>query len=734
MKKQHLLFGVLIVVMIISSARRICASETSPVSDQPGGAELEAPEYLDTVSFLPEEARYFDLVKGICEPAEDEMKLLEKNGFVVTKRLTYDDFLHAYLWIYQNDLPVLVTTDAMLHALHDAYSELLMRTEENILSPMLRDILLRTRDHLAVNLSDNPVQGAIYADVDIYLQVGLALLSGEQLQTLPPEIKEHVDRARKANQVVNNFSLFGVVRTIDFTRFKATGHYYRTWELEKYFQAMMWLALVDLPLLGYDIDGTPKIYLEPLGAATLLRNAMDAAGTREVWEELETFLVAMFGVSDNLNLPDLDRLLDDSGITTVAEALAADSDDLLALLRTDNYGKQRIVGSILPVPAYGTEPHPQPVSFVLLGQRFALDSYVLSQLVFDRLIVDGKKVPRAFPCGLDVMAAMGNERAITHLEQELTKYGYYDNLGQLRGHVAGLDESVWTQSLYNSWLDAIRALNVASTELNFPQCMRTAAWADKTLHAQLASWAQLRHDTMLYVKPSYTGLPVCEYPDGYVEPYPEFYLRLSRYARLGYELFEGLVVNGEAWFVRETALSYYLHLQQVADRLQIMAEKELLLEPFSEEEILFLKEIIFLQGSDSTCGWSSKDWNGWYGRLFPWYAERNLLDYNQTNPYVVAQVHTNPNTEYILPPGVLHVGTGPVATIMLIADTDEGQTIYVGPGLTYYEFIEEGYPPPRLSNREWAQRLLKESPPAPPSWTKTFLAVDETATDEAPGL
>ncbi len=734
MKKLHSLLGILIVTVILSSTEPICVTQATPVSDEPGGAGVEALGYLDTVSFRPEDARYFDLVKGVCEPTENEMRLLTKNGFVVTERLTYDDFLHAYLWIYQNDLPVLVTTDAMLHALHDAYSELLMRTEEYILSSMIRDILMRTRDHLPVNSSDDPVQAAIYADVDTYLQVGLALLDGTQLQTLPSDVRQHVDRARKASQVIDGFDLFGVVRKIDFTRFKATGHYYRTWELEKYFQAMMWLALVDLPLLAYDIDGTPTICFEPLGAAVLLRNAMDAAGTRAIWEELEKILVAMFGLSDNVTLPDLDRLLEDSGIATVAEALAAESDDLLALLLTGNYGKQRIAGAILPVPVTGTEPQPQPVSFVLLGQRFALDSYVMSQLVFDRLIVDGVKVWRAFPCGLDVMAALGNDRAMTHLEEELTMYGYHDNLGQLRDHVAGLGEGIWTQSMYNGWLDAIRALSVASTEPGFPQCMRTAAWADKTLHTQLASWAQLRHDTLLYVKQSYTGLPVCEYPDGYVEPYPQFYLRLNRYAQLGYELFKGLVVHGEASLMRETALSYYLHLQQVADRLQTMAEKELLLEPFSEEEILFLKEIVVSQRSDHECGWTSKEWDGWYAKLFPWYSERNLLDYNQTNPYVVAQIHTNPNTQFILPPGVLHVGTGPVATIMMIADTDEGQTIYVGPGLTYYEFIEEGYPPQRLSNREWSQRLLGESPPAPPSWTQSFRPVNETIAVEESGF
>ena len=84
-------------------------------------------------------------------------------------------------------------------------------------------------------------------------------------------------------------------RTIDFTRFKPTGHYdcpwYKSQALARYYRAMMWLALVDFPLLVYDPRGTPRVYLEPLGAATLLRNAMDAAETRAVWEDLETILV-----------------------------------------------------------------------------------------------------------------------------------------------------------------------------------------------------------------------------------------------------------------------------------------------------------------------------------------------------------------------------------------------------------------------------------------------------------
>ena len=60
--------------------------------------------------------------------------------------------------------------------------------------------------------------------------------------------------------------------------------------------------------------------------------------------------------------------------------------------------------------------------------------------------------------------------------------------------------------------------------------MQTKAWQDKELTTVLASWAELRHDTILYAKQSYTvrqvAAPVEKPVVSYVEPVPEFYNRL----------------------------------------------------------------------------------------------------------------------------------------------------------------------------------------------------------------
>ena len=61
--------------------------------------------------------------------------------------------------------------------------------------------------------------------------------------------------------------------------------------------------------------------------------------------------------------------------------------------------------------------------------------------------------------------------------------------------------------------------------------MQTAAWWQQKMNTQLASWAQLRHDNLLYAKPSYSGGVSCSFPEAYVEPFPEFYGRLAAFAR-----------------------------------------------------------------------------------------------------------------------------------------------------------------------------------------------------------
>src|SRR5579864_6176979 len=99
-------------------------------------------------SFTPAQARFFDLVDNNLQFAPEEMALLERNGFVVSDRLVFENFATAYAYLHGNDLPVLITTDSLLHAIHQTYDDLLIMTEVILLFPRLTELLQRCRVQL----------------------------------------------------------------------------------------------------------------------------------------------------------------------------------------------------------------------------------------------------------------------------------------------------------------------------------------------------------------------------------------------------------------------------------------------------------------------------------------------------------------------------------------------------------------------------------------------------------
>src|SRR6185369_13806541 len=106
------------------------------------------------------------------------------------------------------------------------------------------------------------------------------------------------------------------------------------------------------------------------------------------------------------------------------------------------------------------------------------------------------------------------------------------NLAAARAVMDAQQPSAWDSNIYMGWLACLRELSTPTTDAKYPEAARTRAWAMKTLNTQLASWTQLRHDTVLYVKQSYTAEVTCFYPAGYVEPVPQFWARLEKTAKL----------------------------------------------------------------------------------------------------------------------------------------------------------------------------------------------------------
>jgi hypothetical protein len=109
----------------------------------------------------------------------NEFAVFQTNGFVVSQRLQRDSFADVFYDIYTDDLPVFVSTDAILHAWHRSFVTMLAEIEETCLQPKLSELL----DGMA-GLESLPwsVPGGVatdgFRDADYFLAVARSLASG----------------------------------------------------------------------------------------------------------------------------------------------------------------------------------------------------------------------------------------------------------------------------------------------------------------------------------------------------------------------------------------------------------------------------------------------------------------------------------------------------------------------------------------------------------------------------
>jgi hypothetical protein len=354
-----------------------------------------------------------------------------------------------------------------------------------------------------------------------------------------------------------------------------------------------------------------------------------------------------------------------------------------------------------------------------MGQRFIPDSYMFQEMVFgikgdqEILAYTGSGKPftmevipargpvRAFPRGLDVMAVLGSRRALEILEQEGdTEYTFFDQqLDGLRQEFSAVTEMEWKQNLYWRWLHSLLPLLEKREGENIPAFMRSAAWLDKELHTALGSWAELRHDTILYAKQSYTMLAKAapqrpEMAYGYVEPYPEVYGRLGEMMRdLRTQMTHlGIDVEGVAEKIQQ--------FEELLADLKAISEKQLAGQEISEEGYGLIRNI---GGKLSTM------------KLFPKEIMDRITSGTDDKMDIVADVHTDLNTSQVLEEAV-----GTPGNIYVIVEDARGTRLCRGGVFSYYEFkhpLDD-----RLTDEKWQQMGKQKQRPAQPDWVKSFTA------------
>jgi hypothetical protein len=533
----------------------------------------------------------------------------------------------------------------------------------------------------------------------------------------------------------------------DYSQYVPRGHYTKSEKLKNYFKAMMWYGRMTALIKGSPIlakgesectgpmNGIISEYdanIQTLQASLIANKFSQSKDIQGRWSRMYAITSFFVGFSDDLGPYEYSAVLKslfegEIKPQDLEEKYSIIRDNLLNLPYNPKiYSGLGACELFIPYSPLSDKDREElkiqakklleeTKGFRLMGQRFTIDSWIFSEIVspYSGEYI-GKRDPkpftfvetvlergvRGFPRGLDVMALFGSKRA-KEILKELgdTEYSDYEKkFSELKEEIDSLSTDAWFQNLYWNWLYVLKSL-LSEFDEGYQTFMQTKAWQDKELNTALASWAELRHDTILYVKQSYTmaemgpgaGEPVPVV--GYVEPVPEFYARLLTLTKMTNQGLKKLVPKDELEKLKiEDTLNRF---SEILTRLLEISKKELENKPLTEEEYYFIDNFGAISEG-----------------LIKEIAE------GETDPDIfkttlIADVHTEGNTKKVLEEGV-----GYIKTLIVAYKLPQGHILLgVGPVFSYYEFKQPMEN--RLTDETWRE-ILKTNPPPEPEWVKNF--------------
>lgn len=670
------------------------------------------PTYRAALGYDPLQAVNMATVQASTSKLNDaELAKLGTNGFVISARQTFPTFFNGYSSIYADHLPVFISADSILYAVHKSYDGILKQVEAQLI-PAVAQLLASMHATLADAATSGDARLAVARrDVDLFLTVARRLLQTPTNALSSPVLPVAGASPSEADALVakalahltdinQSTSLFGVDRVIDWSQFLPRGHYTGDLRFEAYFRCMIWLGRTDLRLIATDAAGA-HFSRRHFDAALEMRLLLDAAGLA-TWNTVDATLAGFVGESDNMTVRDFDTLRTVLGDGALDDLEGHTDQELAQGIVDAKVGIQRIASQVIFVGPLG-DNLPLDRAFLFFGQRFVIDSEVFSNVVFDRVLPDPAKLDRRLmPDPLDVaFGALGNTHAAPLLAADLAAHTNYPKaLDEARQLVDAHEPAFWAGSLYHAWLASLRAMSPPADLVAAPgipaAVARTQPWARRVLNTQLASWAELRHDNLLYAKQSFTAALGCEFPDAYVDPYPELWAALGRYAAKGMQILAGLPS-----LVQGSAAAHFTTLATVAARLEDMATRQIAGQAFTGDELAWVNTVVETKTVSIVC-YTERRPSGWYVDLF--------LTTDQAAEYAptIADVHTDPGSAR-----VLHVGTAGPRLMVVTAETCSGPRAYAGLASAYSETITDNFQ--RLQDSDWEQ-MLTGSPPADVRW------------------
>lgn len=653
---------------------------------------------LEIPQITPKTAPYSVLMEDVQIPEKikiepHEAQLLETQYFFIKQPSTeYPDryLFHIYDTNMYSNRPSFVTTDVALHTFHLFYDNFVRKTEETQFLPQLEKFtvgMLKALESKRGEINDEEVQDLLEHSI-AYFSVAADVLGVKN----PVKVDEaYMDRVQKEIQNIDEGTFFGesgiVHNEVDFSQFKPRGHYTKNENLQRYFRGMMYYGL--LPL-RYDTEGGIDREMT-LMALVMTKTVFADSDLFGLWEDIYEPTAFLVGDSDDLGFEDYGRLY--------FNIYGKDSpwDDLNDKERFDQFVE---AANQLKSPEITPKVTEVDVAkgrnFRVMGQRYILDSEIIQKIA--------EPMKYWYISGLDLFAALGSKEAEKYQKEMITPEApeYETYLKRGKDVAQTVTEKDWMKNIYYGWLWTLQGLTKRYGE-GWPSFMQKEAWAWKDLNTALCSWAELRHDTILYAKQSMAEMGGMmmdeEIPAGYVEPNIELYaklLRLTKYTRLNLEN-RGLLDEKLKTSVED--------MEKFMETLLSISVKELQEESLSKEENEFIRTIGGLL-EKFQIDFSEKE-DGTY----------RLMSEENSTMALISDYHTvAPNSEG--PGGVMEAAVGLPHEIYVVVPINGKLYLTIGSVMRYYEFLSQE----RLTDEQWIQMLKTSEAPKGLDWQKSIFA------------
>jgi hypothetical protein len=613
---------------------------------------------------------------------------LGETGFAVATA-DHEQLFHVYEQNDYNQFPSFVTTDLFLQLYHLYFDCMLRELEEN----HLMDLMIRfTRDmhELLYNMerwsgSDETIERIAHHNATYY-NIAYKLFTGDYIFNREKGTidAEEVEKVMNAVNSTSDFMEDYKDILFPYSLFRPRGHYTRSEKLQRYFRGMMWLQTVP-----FGMNHRDEVLAAVMQACAL---KLDKKSQKN-YEQLNQLITFLMGQSDNLSLTQVMAEVEKTG-QQMEELIHNDQaiDKIAAALKEIGDKQTRIR------PKFEKTSHNK---INVMPQRYQPDAEVLQEMVD----YDNNPTQRATPKGLDFFAAMGVSAAEQILIDEGQKWqGFTPSLTKMKQRMQEID---WQETIATQWMNALKV--ISDKDEGRPYFMLTSEWNLKDLNAMLASWAELKHDAILYAKQPMGaecgggGVPA-PVVKGYVEPNVGFWKKAIE-----------LLDNTEKLLKEQNMLTEKVseatgRIREEAQFLLAISEKELAGKPIEDEEFDQISCIgatfenisldLVRQPDQYLMGWS--DVQG---------ADKKVA--------LVADVYTA-NADNNPDKSILFEAVGNADEIYVVVEIGGYLYLTRGAVLSYREFIQP-INQPRLTDEEWQKQLEENPRKGVPEWMQRII-------------